>query len=70
MTVFSNSEEKQSHLASVLTYSVEDELKKLGGIYEGGKDWEPQVVEDRELITGRNPNSALPLAQALIKKIK
>ncbi len=70
MTVFSNSEEKQSHLAGVLTYSVEDELKKNGGVYESGKDWSPMVVQDRELITGQNPMSALPLAVELIQRLK
>lgn len=68
-TVFSNSEEKQSHLAAHLTYSVEDELSKSGGIYQGGQDWQPVVVEDRELITGQNPMSSLPLARTLLKRL-
>ena len=69
MTVFSNSEEKQSHLAQVLTYSVEDELKRLGGIYQKAEDWNSYVVEDRELITGQNPMSSLALAQKLIGRL-
>ncbi len=69
MTVFSDSEEKQSHLAAHLRYSVEAELKKNGGVYQGGKDWQPTVVEDRELITAQNPMSSADLAKALLEKL-
>ncbi len=29
-------------------------------------DFEPYVIEDRELITGQNPRSDIPIAKALI----
>jgi len=69
MTIFSDSEERQSHLASVLTYSVEGALKENGGLVRTGKDWQPLVVEDRELLTGQNPMSSRALANALIAKL-
>ena len=34
------------------------------------QNWEPNVVEDGVLITGQNPASAAPIADALIRKIQ
>ncbi|SDG29431.1 Putative intracellular protease/amidase [Sinosporangium album] len=69
VTGFANSEEEAVQLTEVVPFLVEDELKGLGGIYSKAGDWEPYVVEDGLLITGQNPASSAPAADALIKLV-
>jgi putative intracellular protease/amidase len=70
MTVFSNSEEKivEDHvLQAKLYFSVVDALRMAGGeVSTTPVDFEPNVVEDRELITGQNPRSDHPLAAKFV----
>lgn len=67
VTGFANSEEEAVGLTEVVPFLVEDELEKLGGLYSKGPDWEPYVVRDGLLITGQNPASSAPAADALLK---
>jgi putative intracellular protease/amidase len=67
VTGFANSEEEAVELTEVVPFLVEDELKKLGGIYSKDADWKPYVVRDGLLITGQNPASSGPAADALLK---
>lgn len=66
VTGFTNSEEDGVALTDIVPFLVEDELKKLGGIYSTTSDWQPYVVQDGLLITGQNPASSGPAADALI----
>lgn len=65
VTGFANSEEDAVELTDVVPFLVEDELKRLGGRYSKGGDWMPYVVQDGLLITGQNPASSGPAADAL-----
>ena len=68
VTGFANSEEEEVQLTHVVPFLVEDELKRLGGIFEKApKNWEVHVVTDGRLITGQNPASSTAGAQALLK---
>jgi putative intracellular protease/amidase len=68
VTGFANSEEEEVQLTKVVPFLVEDELKRLGGLYEKApKNWQSFVVIDGRLITGQNPASSTEAAQALIK---
>jgi putative intracellular protease/amidase len=67
VTGFANSEEEAVELTDVVPFLVEDELKKLGGLYSKGPDWAPYVIQDGLLITGQNPASSAPAADALLK---
>jgi putative intracellular protease/amidase len=69
VTGFANTEEAAVELVDVVPFLVEDELTKLGGHYSKGADWAPYVVEDGLLITGQNPASSAPAADALIAKL-
>jgi putative intracellular protease/amidase len=69
VTGFSNSEEKAVGLTAVVPFLVEDMLKGNGGKYSHGPDWAPYVLTDGNLITGQNPASSAPAAQALLKKL-
>lgn len=66
VTGFSNSEEAAVELSTVVPFSVEEELVKLGGFYEKAGDWQPFVITDGKLITGQNPASSEGVAKALI----
>lgn len=73
MTVFSNGEEQyaeEKKLGGKVPFYPESALKRAGGILITGKNWAPNVVVDRELITAQNPSSDKQLVQALIQLIK
>jgi putative intracellular protease/amidase len=69
VTGFTNSEEEEVHLTNVVPFLVEDELKRLGGIFEKAPNWQPFSVVDGRLITGQNPASSTAAAQALLKMV-
>ncbi len=50
-----------------MPFLVEDELKRLGGLYEKVANWVPFVVTDGRLVTGQNPASSKAGAEALLK---
>ncbi len=69
VTGFSNTEEEAVHLTHVVPFLVEDELKRLGGLYEKAADWEVCAITDGRLVTGQNPASSTAAAQALLKLV-
>ena len=69
VTGFANTEEAAMELADVVPFLLEDELKKLGGIYSKGEDMAEDVLEDGLLITGQNPNSSAATAKLLVEKL-
>jgi putative intracellular protease/amidase len=70
VTGFSNSEEQASGLTAIVPFLVEDMLKANGGRYTSTADWGVHVVTDGLLITGQNPASSRPAAQALVALLK
>jgi putative intracellular protease/amidase len=69
VTGFTNTEEEAVGLTKVVPFLVEDMLKKNGSNYSKGGDWQPYVVSDGLLITGQNPASSEPAAEALLKML-
>jgi len=67
ITGFSDSEEEAVQLTDVVPFLVEDELKRLGGLYKKGADWGSFVQVDGNLITGQNPASS---AAAAVEELK
>ena len=67
VTGFTNGEEEVVHLTKVVPFLVEDELLRLGAIFEKKANWEPFAITDGRLITGQNPASSTSAAQALLK---
>ena len=67
VTGFANSEERAAGLTDVVPFLVEDMLKRNGGQYSQAADWQVHVVVDGRLITGQNPASSGPAAQALLQ---
>lgn len=69
VTGFANTEEEAVGLAKVVPFLVEDMLKENGSNYSKGGDWQPYVVSDGLLITGQNPASSKPAAEALLQML-
>jgi len=67
VTGFTNGEEEEMKLTHVVPFRVEDELLRLGAIFEKKADWQPFAITDGRLITGQNPASSTVTAQALLK---
>lgn len=70
VTGFTNTEEEAAGLTAVVPFLVEDMLKEQGGKYSKAADWQPHVVADGLLITGQNPASSEPVAEALLAKLR
>jgi putative intracellular protease/amidase len=67
VTGFTNGEEEEVQLTTVVPFLVEDELKRLGGLYEKKANWASFAITDGRLITGQNPASSTAGAQALVE---
>jgi len=67
VTGFANSEEDEVQLINVVPFLVEDELKRLGGLFEKAPNWQSFAITDGHLITGQNPASSTAGAEALLK---
>ncbi|MET4107436.1 type 1 glutamine amidotransferase domain-containing protein [Hymenobacter sp. UYP22] len=70
VTGFTNTEEEAVQLTDVVPFLVEDMLKENGGDYSKGADWAPYITQTGNLITGQNPASSEPAAEALLKMLK
>ena len=67
MAGFTNTEEEEVQLTKIVPFLVEDELKRLGGLFEKVANWKPFAITDGRLVTGQNPASSTAGAQALRK---
>ena len=67
VTGFTDGEEEEVQLTKVVPFLVEDELLRLGAIFEKKANWEPFAITDGRLVTGQNPVSSTSAAQALLK---
>jgi len=70
VTGFTNAEEEAVGLTAVVPFLLENRLKERGGIYSKGADWAPNVQVDGKLVTGQNPASSGPAAEALLKLMR
>ena len=52
VTGFTNGEEEEVQLTKVVPFLVEDQLLRLGAIFEKLKNWQPFSIIDGRLITG------------------
>lgn len=66
VTGFTNGEEEEMKLTHVVPFLVEDELLRLGAIFEKKANWQPFAITDGRLITGQNPASSTVAAQHLM----
>ena len=69
VTGFTNGEEEEVQLTKVVPFLVEDELLRLGAIFEKVRNWEPFSIVDGRLVTGQNPASSTSAAENLLKLV-
>lgn len=67
VTGFTDGEEAAVNLTHVVPFLVEDELKRIGAVYEKAADWAPFAIVDGRVVTGQNPASSTVAAKALIE---
>jgi putative intracellular protease/amidase len=48
---------------------VEDALKDKGAVIENAASWSSNVVRDRNLITGQNPQSSEDVAKEVVSAL-
>ena len=71
VTGFTDAEDEEIDLSRHLLFSLEKALTTNGGNFRrSNKNWLPNVVEDRALLTGQNPASAAPIADALVARLR
>ncbi|MDQ0730457.1 type 1 glutamine amidotransferase domain-containing protein [Arthrobacter sp. B1I2] len=66
LTVFTNEEELGGGTGENTPWLVEDALKEKGAVIENGAAWTSNVVRDRNLITGQNPQSSEDVAKEVL----
>ena len=69
VTGFTNEEEEAVGLTEVVPFLLEDMLREAGGDYSKAEPFKPHVVVDGLLITGQNPPSSEPAAEALLEAL-
>ena len=70
LTGLSNAEEKQNGLADRAKWLLQDRLiAELDADYRETEPFTPHVEVDRNLFTGQNPGSAVPLAHEVVKAL-
>jgi putative intracellular protease/amidase len=67
VTGFTNDEEAAVGLTDVVPFLLEDLLKQLGAKFSKAEPFTPHVVREGLLITGQNPSSSEPAAEALLQ---
>lgn len=70
VTGFSNIEESQLGTENIVPFLLQDKLVAQGASYVEASPWQENVVVDGRIITGQNPASATPLADAIIKQLQ
>jgi hypothetical protein len=70
VTGFTNGEEEAVGLTKVVPFLVEDEMLRLGATFSKKANWTPRVVNDGLRITGQNPHSSGPSANAPLAALK
>ncbi|MET9734645.1 type 1 glutamine amidotransferase domain-containing protein [Streptomyces sp. NPDC006458] len=69
VAAFTNAEETQAGFADKAKWLLETRLVEAGVDVRAGEPWVPNVVVDRNLVTGQNPASSAPLAAEVLKKL-
>ncbi|MBL7683909.1 MAG: type 1 glutamine amidotransferase domain-containing protein [Flavipsychrobacter sp.] len=70
LTSFSDEEEIEFGTASNAPWLLASRLRQCGAVYQrGDKNWGAFIVHDRNLISGQNPASSIPMAEAIIEEL-
>jgi putative intracellular protease/amidase len=67
ISCFTDDEERKVGLEDVVPYLLESVLRERGAIHTKAGVFAPHVEVDGRLVTGQNPPSATPMAEALVE---
>lgn len=70
VTGFTNEEEAAVGLDQVVPFLLETRMAELSGQFSQGGLFQPHVIRDGKLITGQNPPSSEPAAQAMLEVLR
>ncbi|MFI1977756.1 type 1 glutamine amidotransferase domain-containing protein [Streptomyces wedmorensis] len=69
VAAFTDAEETQAGFADKAKWLLESRLVEAGVEVRVGEPWAPNVVVDRNLVTGQNPASSAPLAAEVVRML-
>ncbi|WP_349293144.1 type 1 glutamine amidotransferase domain-containing protein [Cytobacillus spongiae] len=67
LTAFTNEEEQQTGLDSLMPFLLETRLREQGAQFEKSEAWTDHVITDGKFVTGQNPQSSQSAAEAFVK---
>ena len=70
ITAFTDDEEIAMQLEKAVPFMLETTLRGEGANFVVGPMWAPHVEVDGKLITGQNPASSEPIAQAVLERLR
>ena len=70
ITAFTDDEEIAMQLEKAVPFMLETTLRSEGANFVVGPMWAPHVEVDGKLITGQNPASSEPIAQAVLERLR
>lgn len=70
ITAFTDDEEIAMQLEKAVPFMLEATLRGEGANFVVGPMWAPHVEVDGNLITGQNPSSSEPIAQAVLERLR
>ncbi len=69
LTSFSDEEEASVGLLNALPFTIEQEIRRRGGLYSAAGVWEEHIETTGALITGQNPASTAAAAGHLVDRL-
>lgn len=66
LTAFTDEEERLFGTAEGAPWLLASRLRELGARHSGGPAYQAYTVRDRNLVTGQNPASSTPMAEAVL----
>ncbi len=69
VSAFTDAEERDTTLDSLMPFLLESKLNELGATVETAPNWTEQSVVDGKLITGQNPQSTPKVVKELVAKL-
>ena len=70
LTGFTNAEEQAVQLDRLMPFLLESRLREEGALFQAGPLWQPHVLVDGMLVTGQNPASSRPAAEAVLELLR
>ncbi|XP_075266151.1 uncharacterized protein LOC142358597 [Convolutriloba macropyga] len=73
VTSFTNAEEEdlfEEEAWNIMNFKLETKLGEMGAEFHGADNWSCNVITDRGVVTGQNPQSAGKCAEKIIEELK